>query len=92
MRRLHVVGVAFWTTGIICWALDYAGCEALWEGDHGVRKMFMTWHVQKESLAPWIRSLLGMLYGSLERRQVIQVAIPNPQLHAWWHVCAVNNL
>ncbi len=35
MRRVFHVGLGLWIAGLACWVLDYFGCDALWEGEHG---------------------------------------------------------
>jgi dihydroceramidase len=69
MRKLHIIGTWLWFAGIACWVLDYFGCEHIWEGDHGLRKTYLTF-----TIGSWT------------------ITAPNPQLHAWWHVCASSGL
>jgi len=45
MRRLHLTGSLLWLSGIICWLLDYAGCESLWEGPQSLRERYLVWEV-----------------------------------------------
>ena len=81
MKRIHEVGVFFWTLGIAFWILDYVGCESLWEGQESWRRMFLSWTINLSDYT-WISA-----------ESVIKTfTVPNPQFHAWWHVCASTGL
>lgn len=83
VRKIHSTGVLLWVGGVVCWLLDYLGCELLWEGDESIRQKYLswTWHFPKEPLA-WLSGGNAGWYS-------VPMSLPNPQLHAWWHVCAV---
>ncbi|KAI3649098.1 hypothetical protein MP228_006952 [Amoeboaphelidium protococcarum] len=78
MLTLHLRGLALWLIGIGCWVADYCGCEYLWEGGQSFRLKYLTWK-------------LSLQFIGLPRRSLI-LSVPNPQLHAWWHICASSGL
>ena len=86
IRSIHRDGVLFWCGGLVCWLLDYLGCEWLWEGEDSVRHWYLSWTVSVPA------DLVGWLTGSQVAMTDWSVTVPNPQLHAWWHVCAVRIL
>ena len=76
-RRLFERGITLWLTALGCWVLDYFGCDALWEGENGIRKQYLTWNLPID----WYHT-----------GQTVTIAVPNPQFHSWWHICASTGL
>ena len=80
MERINRQGVLFWSLGIVCWVLDFAGCDRLWEGEQSWRVRYLTGTVALPTA--WLAD------GTLQWSNVV-VGLPNPQLHSWWHIFAV---
>lgn len=79
LKQIYMTGLMLWLGGILCWVLDYVGCEAIWEGDDGFRRRYLVWTVYSPD---WVHRWTG--YNTLD------IGVPNPQFHAWWHVFAVS--
>lgn len=81
MKSIYLVGLTCWCLGVGCWLLDYFGCEAIWEGADGFRRKHLVWDIMSPD---WLYRLTGW--------EQLQVGIPNPQFHAWWHLFASTGL
>ena len=83
MRRMHIIGATFWGLGLLCWVLDFAGCETLWEGENSFRVRYLTGKISLPSY-DFAKGTIGWA--------LVTVGVPNPQLHSWWHIFAVRSM
>lgn len=84
LRQMLKRGAMLWVAGVACWITDYMGCEWLWEGVESARVRYLTTRVEW-----WPVYVVGS--GQWHWIEA-DIGVPNPQLHAWWHIFASSGL